>query len=125
MYSLALIILKMSNVHILRIFPVNFHYYRTIKTNSVQNFKLLCTTRYISSIPNPKIIGTYGFSTSIIETKLPMSDHWKVLYKVCVFYADRKSKMATTAGHRLTLDPMITHGQFGFNYRSGFREETF
>ena len=29
-----------------------------------------------------------------------------VLYKVCVFYADRKSKMAATAGHRLTLDPM-------------------
>jgi hypothetical protein len=25
--------------------------------------------------------------------------------KFC-FYADRKSKMATTAGHRLTLDPM-------------------
>jgi hypothetical protein len=25
---------------------------------------------------------------------------------VCVFYADRKSKMATTAGHRLTLDSM-------------------
>ena len=23
-----------------------------------------------------------------------------------VFYADRKSKMAATAGHRLTLDPM-------------------
>ena len=35
-----------------------------------------------------------------------MNDHWKVLYKVCVFYADRISKMATTAGHRLTLDPM-------------------
>jgi hypothetical protein len=32
--------------------------------------------------------------------------HWKVLYKVCVFYADRISKMATTAGHRLALDPM-------------------
>jgi hypothetical protein len=31
---------------------------------------------------------------------------WKVLYKIYVFYADRKSKMATTAGHRLTLDPM-------------------
>ena len=29
-----------------------------------------------------------------------------VLYKVCVFYVDRKSKMTTTAGHRLTLDPM-------------------
>jgi hypothetical protein len=32
-------------------------------------------------------------------------DHWKVLYQVTVFYADRKSKMAATAGHRLTLDP--------------------
>ena len=40
-----------------------------------------------------------------IETKLPRNDHWKVLYKVSVFYADRKSKMAATAGHRLTLDP--------------------
>jgi hypothetical protein len=27
-------------------------------------------------------------------------------YQVSVFYADRKSKMAATAGHRLTLDPM-------------------
>ena len=44
--------------------------------------------------------------TWIIETKLHRNDHWMVLYKVCVFYADRKSKMATTAGHRLTLDPM-------------------
>ena len=35
-----------------------------------------------------------------------MNDHWTVLYKVCVFYADRKSKMATTTGHRLTLDPI-------------------
>jgi hypothetical protein len=35
-----------------------------------------------------------------------MNDHWKVLYKVSVFYADRKSKMAATAGHRLTLDPI-------------------
>ena len=26
--------------------------------------------------------------------------------QISVFYADRKSKMATTAGHRLTLDPM-------------------
>ena len=34
------------------------------------------------------------------------NDHWKVLYKVPVFYADRKSKMAATAIHRLTLDPM-------------------
>jgi hypothetical protein len=60
-------------------------------------------------------IGTYGKNVSkrffsettwTIETKLPRHDHWKVLYKVSVFYADRKSKMATTAGHKLTLDPM-------------------
>ena len=44
--------------------------------------------------------------TRTIETKLPRKDHWNVLYQVTVFYADRKSKMATTAGHRLTLDPM-------------------
>ena len=35
-----------------------------------------------------------------------MNDHWNVLYQVTVFYADRKYKMAVTAGHRLTLDPM-------------------
>ena len=35
-----------------------------------------------------------------------MNDHWNVLYQVSVFYADRKSKMAATTGHRLTLDPM-------------------
>jgi hypothetical protein len=46
----------------------------------------------------------FSETTWIIETKLPRNDHWKVLYKVCVFYADRKSKMATTAGHRLTLE---------------------
>ena len=35
-----------------------------------------------------------------------MNDHWNILYQVTVFYADRKSKMAAIAGHRLTLDPM-------------------
>jgi hypothetical protein len=38
--------------------------------------------------------------------QLPRNDHWKVLYKFYVFYADRKSKMAATAIHRLTLDPL-------------------
>jgi hypothetical protein len=28
------------------------------------------------------------------------------LQSLCYFYDDRKFKMATTAGHRLTLDPM-------------------
>jgi hypothetical protein len=45
-------------------------------------------------------------TTRTVETKLPRNDHWKVLYKLYVFYADRKSKMAATAIHRLTLDPM-------------------
>jgi hypothetical protein len=73
------------------------------------------------------------------NVNLCIDDHCKVLYKVYVFYADRKSKMATTAIHRLTLDPivlrwrpswisdwhkkhkfvedfpMIIPGQFGFN----------
>jgi hypothetical protein len=40
-----------------------------------------------------------------IETKLPMNDHWKVLYKVSVFYADRKSKMAATTGHSINTGP--------------------
>jgi hypothetical protein len=35
-----------------------------------------------------------------------MIDHWNVLYQFSVVYADRKSKMATIAGHRLTFDPM-------------------
>ena len=34
-----------------------------------------------------------------------MNDHWNVLYRVSVFYADRKSKMATTAGHRFNIGP--------------------
>ena len=41
-----------------------------------------------------------------IETKLPRNDHWKVLYNICVLYADQKSKMAATAIHRLTLNPL-------------------
>ena len=45
-------------------------------------------------------------TTWTIETKLHRNDHWKVLYKFSVFYADWKSKMAVTAGNRLTLDPM-------------------
>jgi hypothetical protein len=35
-----------------------------------------------------------------------MNDHWKVLYKVSVLYADQKSKMAATSINGLTMDPM-------------------
>ena len=47
----------------------------------------------------------FSETTWTIETKPPRNDHWKVLYKVSVFYADGKSKMAATAIHRLTLNP--------------------
>ena len=58
----------------------------------------------------------FSETTNIIKAKLYMNVHWMVLYKLYVFcsgmkfkmaaYADRISKMATTAGHRLALDPM-------------------
>jgi hypothetical protein len=35
-----------------------------------------------------------------------MNVHWKVLYKLSVFYADRKSTMAAITEHKLTLDLM-------------------
>ena len=44
-----------------------------------------------------------------------------VLYKVSVLYADQKSKMATTAGHRLTLDPM---GKFSNTFFSETTNQT-
>jgi hypothetical protein len=43
--------------------------------------------------------------------------------KFLIFYADRKFKMAATAGHRLTLDPihpMNIPVQFGFNHICSF-----
>jgi hypothetical protein len=82
MYSLALIISVFSEKKAFEYFPIGFN------VN-------LC----------PAVVAILDFR-STVETKLPRNDHWKVLYKLYVFYADRKSKMAATAGHRLTLDPM-------------------
>jgi hypothetical protein len=63
---------------------------------------------FLIGIENSNNVSKCFFSetTWTVETKLPRNDHWKVLYKIYVFYADRKSKMATTAGHRLTLATM-------------------
>ena len=44
-------------------------------------------------------------TTNMIKAKLPMNDHWKVLYQVTLFYAAQKSRMPPPQ-HRLTLDPM-------------------
>jgi cyclopropane fatty-acyl-phospholipid synthase-like methyltransferase len=35
--------------------------------------------------------------------------------QISVFYADRKSKMAASAGHRLTLDPMRKYSNAFFS----------
>jgi hypothetical protein len=60
-----------------------------------------------------KYSGPYGkyrnvfFSEAIalIEPKLCIN-HCKVLYKLCVFYVDRNSKMNTTAGHSFYIGPI-------------------
>ena len=41
-----------------------------------------------------------------------MNDNWMDLYKSYVFFADRKNKMAATAGQSLTLDPMGINTKF-------------
>ena len=45
-------------------------------------------------------------SLKLIEPKLCIN-HWKVLYKLCVFYVDRNSKMTTTAGHSFYIGPIV------------------
>jgi hypothetical protein len=42
---------------------------------------------------------------ALIEPKLCIN-HWKVLYKLCVFYCDRNSKMTTTVGHSFYIGPI-------------------
>ena len=76
---------------------------------SDMKFKMAATAGLSLTLdPMGKNVSKCFFSetTWTVETKLPRNDHWKVLHKVSVFYADRKSKMAAIAGHRLTLDPM-------------------
>jgi hypothetical protein len=59
--------------------------------------------------------GHLGFSIAIKKLKFvedhPMNIHVQfgfnhICLQISVFYGGRKSKMAATAGHRLTLDPM-------------------
>jgi hypothetical protein len=71
---------------------------------SIKNIKFVEDLPMI--IPGQFAFNCPSGTTRTIESKLPRNDHWKVLYKFYVFYTDRKSKMAATAIHRLTLDPM-------------------
>ena len=47
----------------------------------------------------------FSETTNMIKAKLPRNDHWNVLYKVSVFYANWKSKMAATTGHSINTGP--------------------
>ena len=47
----------------------------------------------------------FSETTWTVETKLPRNDHWKVLYKISVVHADRKSNMAATTGHSIKTGP--------------------
>ena len=47
----------------------------------------------------------FSEAIALIEPKLCIN-HWKVLYKLFVFYVDRNSKMTTTAGHSFYIEPI-------------------
>jgi hypothetical protein len=64
----------------------------------------------------------FSESSWTIETKLPMNDHWKVLYKGGGHLGLLMGIKNTTFVEDLS---MIIPGQFGFNCPSGFREEAF
>ena len=88
---------------------MNVHWMVLYKLRFCSDMKFkMAATAGLNIGPYGKNVSKRFFSetTRTVETKLPRNDHWKVLYKFYVFYADRKSKMATTAIHRLTLDPM-------------------
>jgi hypothetical protein len=75
---------------------------------SDMKFKMVATAGLSLTLdPIGKNVSKRFFSdnTWTIETKLPRNDHWKVFYKVSVFYADRKSKMAVTTGHNINTGP--------------------
>ena len=70
----------------------------------------LCRSEIQDGCHHRTISGKYRnifFSEAIalIEPKLCIN-HWKVLYKLCVFYVDRNSKMTTTAGHSFYIGPI-------------------
>ena len=47
----------------------------------------------------------FSEAIALIKPKLCIN-HWKVLYKLCVFYVDQNSKMTTTAGHSFYIGPI-------------------
>ena len=47
----------------------------------------------------------FSEAIALIEPKLCIN-HWKVHYKLCVFYVDQNSKMTTSAGHSFCIGPI-------------------
>jgi hypothetical protein len=85
MYSLALIIFVVSEKKAFEHFPIG---------SNVN----LCPAKF-------KMAATAGLNLKPLGQLKPNCPGM-IIGRSSVFYADRKSKMATTAGHRLTLDPM-------------------
>jgi hypothetical protein len=81
---------------------------------SSTKFLFFVPVGYSTWLPGPIICSDWlkfqRFSSLKLMNWLNPNCKWIIIgmsfTKFLFFYADRKSKMATTAGHRLTLDPM-------------------
>jgi hypothetical protein len=94
LYSLTLIIFVVSEKKAFEHFPIGFNVNLCIAVAAIFDFRSAYKTHTLQRTFSKRF---FSETTWIIETKLPRNDHWKVLYKVCVLYADRKSKIAATA----------------------------
>jgi hypothetical protein len=64
------------------------------------------TGHSINTGPYRENTETYSSLKLLHWLNLNCISHWKVLYKLCVFYVDRNSKMTTTAGHSFYIGPI-------------------
>jgi hypothetical protein len=85
MYSLALIIFVVSEKKAFEHFPMGSNVNLCIAVVNIGPYGENVSKRFFSE------------TTRTIETKLPRNDHWKVLYQLYVFYADRKLSSAVAA----------------------------
>jgi hypothetical protein len=74
--------------------------------NTDMKFKMAATAGLSLTLdPMGKMFQNASSLKPLGQLKLPRNDHWKFLYKVSVFYADRKSKMAATTDHSINTGP--------------------
>ena len=132
--------------------PIETKLSRNVLGWSSTKFLFFVPVGYSTWLPGPIICSDWLKFQRSTSLKLMnwLNPNWKWMIigmsftKFLFFYADRKFKMATTAGHRLTLDPMgkcsnaffsettnmiiedrpmNIHVQFGFNHICSFWEE--